>query len=162
MSEASSPQQPIATWNPARGVWERNQALFCGHLEPWLETWPTSGMTVAGQLYVLPTLEPATVEPESSSSPNLLTPRAQAREHLNWREDYHYNLEEFVGHQQAGTLRSLLPTPTSQAAKHGSLAPIELEGNRRMDESNLWVVLPRLTLSTSDPTPTPSTDTPEQ
>lgn len=220
MSEASSPRQPIATWNPARGVWEKNQALFCGHLEPWLETWPTSGMTLGGQLFELPTREPATVEPESSSSPNLLgTPQARDAKGRPGAGFNAGNLQDCLaflptptasdmtgaetpGHRKESgrggqslrdlpkmlptpkasdgphggpgqknsrgqvdslpAISQLLPTPTSQAAKHGSLAPIELDGDRPFDNFNLWVVLPRLTLSTSDPTPTPSTDKPEQ
>lgn len=39
---------------------------------------------------------------------------------------------------------ALLPTPTSQAAKHGELSPVEREGNRPQDRGNLWVVMPRL------------------
>ena len=49
----------------------------------------------------------------------------------------------------------LLPTPTSQAAKHGELSPVEREGNRRQDNGNLWVVMPRLVGET---TALPSTD----
>jgi DNA (cytosine-5)-methyltransferase 1 len=41
-------------------------------------------------------------------------------------------------------VRELLPTPTSQAAKHGELSPVEREGNRPQDNGNLWVVMPRL------------------
>lgn len=47
----------------------------------------------------------------------------------------------------------LLPTPTSQAAKHGSLAPVEREGNRPQDDCNLWVVAARMGESLL-PTPT--------
>lgn len=39
---------------------------------------------------------------------------------------------------------ALLPTPTSQAAKHGELSPVERDGNRPQDRGNLWVVMPRL------------------
>ncbi len=56
MSEDYLARLPIATWNPARGVWETNQVnLLCAHLEPWREVWPSSGMTVNGQVFELPT-----------------------------------------------------------------------------------------------------------
>ena len=59
-------QQPTATWNSARGVWETNQVnLLCGHSEPFLETWPTSGMTRNGQVFELPTQEHHTTASES-------------------------------------------------------------------------------------------------
>lgn len=48
----------------------------------------------------------------------------------------------------------LLPTPTSQAAKHGELSPVEREGNRPQDRGNLWVVMPRLAEDATLPTPT--------
>jgi DNA (cytosine-5)-methyltransferase 1 len=51
------------------------------------------------------------------------------------------------------TAVSLLPTPTSQAAKHGELSPIERDGNRPEDNGNLWVVVPRLAEEALLPTP---------
>lgn len=50
-------QQFIATWNPARGVWETEQPnLLCAHLEVYLEVWQQSGITLNGKAYALPTL----------------------------------------------------------------------------------------------------------
>lgn len=70
MSEDYLAQQPTATWNHARGVWETTQVnLLCAHSEPYLETWPTSGMTRNGRAYELPTLEHRTIGLESSLSP---------------------------------------------------------------------------------------------
>lgn len=67
-------QEPIARWNPNREYWESEQIdLFSGQPAVWQETWPPSGMTVAGQLYELPTPEPPTNAPESSL---LATPTA--------------------------------------------------------------------------------------
>lgn len=59
MSDATPPAQPpalqpFATWNPTRGVWETNQPDLYGHLAPYSETWPTSGMTRDGSAYPLP------------------------------------------------------------------------------------------------------------
>src|SRR5690606_11340098 len=66
-------QARIATWNPARSVWETDQASICGHSEPFSETWPTSGMMRAGTAYALPTSVPLT---DDSGSSLLPTPRA--------------------------------------------------------------------------------------
>lgn len=46
--------QPFAVWNPTRGVWETSQPDLYGHLAPYSETWPTSGMTRGGSAYPLP------------------------------------------------------------------------------------------------------------
>lgn len=76
MSEAYSAQKhPMATWNPARGVWEKTgmASLLCEHLEPFSETWPTSGMTRNGQAYELPTPVLPTTASESSSLPTPTT-----------------------------------------------------------------------------------------
>ena len=71
--------EPIATWNPARGVWERAEwNMLCGHQVPFSETWPTSVSMRKGSLY--PPLRPGlrTAGNGSSSSPGLLpTPRPQ-------------------------------------------------------------------------------------
>lgn len=46
--------QPVAVWNPTRGVWETSQPDLFGRLAPYSETWPTSGMTHDGSAYPLP------------------------------------------------------------------------------------------------------------
>ncbi|WP_435159324.1 hypothetical protein [Amycolatopsis sacchari] len=58
--------QPFATWNPIRGVWETSQPDLYGHLAPYSETWPTSGMTHGGSVYPLP--RSAHRIPDSASS----------------------------------------------------------------------------------------------
>ena len=61
---------PIAQWNPDRGYWETNQLdLLSGQPDVWSETWPPSGMTRAGALYVLQTPELLTSEPDCSLLP---------------------------------------------------------------------------------------------
>lgn len=58
-------QQFLAIWNRARGVWEMNQpSLLCEHLEPYLEPWPTSGITQLGVAYELATPGPLTADLE--------------------------------------------------------------------------------------------------
>ena len=60
---------PLATWNGARDAWEvpQTEGLFCEHLVVFSETWPTSGMTLSGTAYALPTSEPATDDSACSS-----------------------------------------------------------------------------------------------
>jgi hypothetical protein len=61
--------QLIATWNPARSVWETNQTALCGHSALFSETWPAWGMTRDGQAFALPTLVPPTDDSGCSSLP---------------------------------------------------------------------------------------------
>ena len=62
--------QPLANWNPLRDVWETGQVdLLSGHSDVFSETLPKSGSMRSGRLFERPTLEPPTVERESSSSP---------------------------------------------------------------------------------------------
>jgi hypothetical protein len=72
MLEDFSQQQPTVVWNSVRGVWETNQVnLLCGHLEPFLGTWQTSGMMRNGQVFGLPMPEHHIVVSESLSLPSL-------------------------------------------------------------------------------------------
>jgi hypothetical protein len=61
--------QPLAIWNSARDAWEipGTEGLFCEHLDVYSETFPTSGMTLNGVAYELPTWKPATDDSESLS-----------------------------------------------------------------------------------------------
>ena len=107
-------QQRTATWNRVRGVWEKNQvSLLCGHLVPFLETWPTSGMTRAGAVYVLPTWVPLTDDSESLSLP---TPRA-SRGASGTETMYKLGGERNDENRPQGQV--LLKTPTSQLAVNG-------------------------------------------
>lgn len=58
------PQQPIATWNPDLQSWETSQLDIFGRLEPYVATWPTSGMTRSGELFPLPASARPTSEKE--------------------------------------------------------------------------------------------------
>lgn len=114
-------QQPIAKWNPARDVWEMEQTgLFCEHPRVSSGTWPRSGMTVAGQLFPLPTSGPAIGG--NGSSLLLKTPTAQLAsnggpQHPDKRKagGHGPTLEDEVTH--------LLPTPrtsdTNGPGDHG-------------------------------------------
>ena len=71
--------EPIAQWNRARSAWETTQEQPCGHSDVFSETWPSSGMTLRGQAYALPTSAPHTVDTEYSSSPGTLLPTPEAK-----------------------------------------------------------------------------------
>ena len=64
--------EPIAVWNPTRGIWETSQLDLYGLLAPYSAIWPTSGTTHAGSAYPLPTSEHPTPAFASSSSPTAL------------------------------------------------------------------------------------------
>jgi len=72
MSEVSFQPAPIATWNPAIGVWEKKDQvnLLCAHSELFSEVWPTSGQMVTmpdGSVCALPMPVRLTADSESSS-----------------------------------------------------------------------------------------------
>lgn len=72
--EPTQPQQ-IATWSSARDAWEQGGvSLFCGHSDVYSETWPTSGLMLAGTAYAQPTWAHRTDGSVSSSSQLLPTP----------------------------------------------------------------------------------------
>lgn len=82
MSEDYLAQQPTATWNPVRGVWEKQGMvnLLCEHWELYSEVWQTSGTMRNGQVFELPTQAHLTTDSESLSSPILRTPVASEAE----------------------------------------------------------------------------------
>lgn len=71
--------KPVAIWNTARDVWEtpQTEGLFCEHLDVCSEIFPTSGMTLNGVAYALPTWEPATHDSASLSLELFGTPTAR-------------------------------------------------------------------------------------
>ena len=67
----------IAEWNPQTQLWETDQMdLFSERREPFSGTWPSSGMTRSGTLYLLPPLVRLTSVIASGSSRPLPTPMA--------------------------------------------------------------------------------------
>jgi hypothetical protein len=106
--------KPIATWNPARGVWEKDQAnLFCGHSELFSEIWPSSGMTRSGTAYALPTSAHPTADTESSSL--LGTPRTSSANGVGQYEES----ERGTRGRLEAQVDLLLKTPTAQLAVNG-------------------------------------------
>jgi len=71
-------QQPIATWSPARDVWETDQVCICGHSDVFSETFPTSGTWAGGMAYALPTSVPRMDASGSSSLRGSLLPTPSA------------------------------------------------------------------------------------
>jgi hypothetical protein len=129
MSEDYLAQQPIATWNPARGVWETNQVnLLCGHLEPYLETWPKAGTTRRGQAFTLQTQGHHISGFESSLSPILLrTPAASEGE----RGHQDPKVARARGGQvslSGQVIYELLPTPIVDDSKNNGANPNRIEG----------------------------------
>ena len=111
--------KPIARWNPARDVWETDQACICGHSDVFSGTWPASGMTVAGMAYELPTSVP-----RMDGSGCSLLPTLTAND---WRGP---NLQRRDDARRQTTLAdsiSLLPTPTTSDSNgpgaHGDGGP---------------------------------------
>jgi len=117
----SSQPVPTATWNPARTVWETNQgSMLCGHLVPFLETFPTSGMTRSGRLFPLPQPERRTV---GSASSYLPTPTAQINAPAPWKPDTAWWLQSRATRNLEGVVignTPLLPTPDSQHGRKDS------------------------------------------
>ena len=75
--EHSTPPQLLATWNAVTSAWEKQETTLCGHSVVYSATWPSSGMTLRGQAYELPTSAPRTDDSGFSFSPGLPTPRAR-------------------------------------------------------------------------------------
>jgi hypothetical protein len=114
---------PIATWNPARCVWETPQIAACGHALPYAVTWPRSGSMRNGQLFPHPMPVPATAARGFSSSPGrelLPTPRSQNGEgHGRNTKIYPRPDGQPQNLENALARIPLLRTPTAQLAING-------------------------------------------
>lgn len=104
----------IATWNPARDVWETDQTgLICEHLAAYSETWPTAGTTLNGVAYTRPAL--VLRIPVSGSSSLLGTPRTSSANGVGQYQDSDRGTRGRLEAQ----VDLLLKTPTSQLAENG-------------------------------------------
>jgi len=124
-------------WNTRKKIWQYSTD---GHLfelwAPSLETWPTSGMTVNGQVFELPTPERLTTDSEFLSSPILRTPTASQGEGGALGEEEARKRGNTVGiRDQAMDLAKLngekvtrLPTPTVSDSKGAAKSEVD-EGN---------------------------------
>jgi hypothetical protein len=97
---------PLATWNPAAGVWETEVTGLCGHSARFLETWPASGSMRNGSVYARPTPAPRTAGSASSSSPGLLPTPMTSDARAKGPADVGRNSP------QLRAISELLPTPT--------------------------------------------------
>lgn len=112
--------KPIATWNPARGVWETQAVnMLCVHSELYSETWPTSGSMRSGVAYELPTWVPHTAGSECSSPLGRLFATPTAAIHTGGPP------QDSKGKRDLRL--DLLPTPTTSdtngSGKHGDGGP---------------------------------------
>lgn len=129
-------QQPLATWNPVRDVWETpgTASLFCGHLGVYSETWPQSGMTANGVAYELPTWARRMAGSGFSSSPGADTPLLRTvaaveadggplspamAKHRGQTLRLSGQMIDLVDPEQLPQPDRLLKTPTSQLAVNG-------------------------------------------
>jgi len=178
MSDTCGPTSsaPFARWDRDSQSWRTSAATSLWDLELSSLTLPAWGGLHDGELCEHPTPELAINVLDSSSLP---TPRATdgtkgGPNHRGSsgdqmlpsavmgflptptaRESKGVDAPRRTGGASLGHMAStsLLPTPTSQAAKHGELSPIERHGNRPQDNGNLWVVMPRLAEEALLPTP---------
>jgi hypothetical protein len=115
---------PLASWNPARDVWETSHShidLFSGLSAVWSETFPSWGMWAGGVAYELPTSAHLTDGSASSSSPGLLPTPMTSDAKAKGPADGERNSP------QLRAIGELLPTPTvsdaNGAGTHGTGGP---------------------------------------
>jgi hypothetical protein len=106
----------IAEWNTELKLWINSTAdLLSEHWEPFLATWPKSGMTQNGLAFELPTLEQHINASESLSLP---TPRAN--EPGSTSPGYGDSLNDFASRITIGHApKDLLRTPAASEAERG-------------------------------------------
>lgn len=112
----------IAEWNTDLKLWTNSKGnQLLEHWEPFLATWPKSGMTQGGRAFELPTLEQLTNDLESLSSPILRTPAASEAERGHQTE----SVARARGGQVtlSGQMKELFPTPIVSDWKNGISSP---------------------------------------
>lgn len=143
--------QPLMRFDQATQSCRTSEATSLWDLPMSSPTLPASGSMRNGELFERPILERPTNVIASSSLP---TPRAQARQDIYMREDYHFNLEEALATlptpmtdsgRQSGECRDFggdllhgvtcenckvvtLPTPNARDYKDQSFSPRVLDG----------------------------------
>jgi hypothetical protein len=114
--------------------------LLCGHLEPWSEIWPTSGIAVNGLVYELPMqVHPITVSESSLlRSPTasqgeggaLGEETARARGNTVGIRDNALDIAKLNGLPVSRVADNLMPTPTTQDGKN-TAGPSQFERNTK-------------------------------
>jgi len=108
--------QPLMRFDQDTQSWRTSLDTSLWDLPMSSPTLPASGLMRNGVLFERPMLERPTSATGSSSLP---TPRAQVRQDIYNREDYHYNLEEAL---------ATLPTPTV----------MDMGNNKTLEEWKKW------------------------
>lgn len=113
--------EPLARFDPATSLWRTCQLSLEGELSEFLETWPASGMTVAGALYPLPPL----VRRTSVGAGGVWLPTPQRFDALDLPDG---NREERLKKGGCSNLGQMAkqgrwPTPTRRDWKDGSFCP---------------------------------------
>ena len=126
-----SQQQPTMVWNIVKKTWDYSQTenLF-EQWEPFLGTWPTSGMMQNGKVFELPMQAHPITGLESSSSPTLPTPAVgHIRNHDEPIGDYLARRQKMIDGEYKGmpgvslsvaVRMNMLPTVTTQDAKNNA------------------------------------------
>src|SRR5574343_282628 len=121
MCQDCSAPMPLATWNPARGVWETSQAAICGHLEPFSRTWPRAGSMRNGRVFERPT--PARPTAGSGSSLSLRpTPQAHDAQGPKTPEQIAAMRAKGHGVRNLNEEVRLLPTPVASDYKGANMS----------------------------------------
>ena len=145
MSNATPEMQPLAVWNPTRGIWEKPQLDLFGQQEQFWETWPTSGMTRNGSGYPLPPSAHPTPDTASSSSPTALFRTPLASDASRGGE----SLQQVKARR--GTIA--LSHQIIDLALHGPHG----SPNRNTESATLWSLIHGI-FTAGDATPQPSPD----
>jgi hypothetical protein len=125
----NAPREPLASWDCGGGSWLAASGMsddLFGQSEPFSGRWPTSGTTLGGRLYPLPTSGHLTGGSGSSSVRGLLpTPLVTNRAGM---EPSPATLAGTRGSDLGPVIGELLKTPTAQLAVNGGSQP---PGKRR-------------------------------
>ena len=139
----SPTEQPFATWNPTRGIWETTQLDLYGLSAPFSAIWPTCGWMQDGSVYRLPLSALLTNASASSPSPGALFRTPLATDSSRGGE----TLDQVRARR--GTIA--LSHQIIDFALHGPAG----SPNRRAESEMLWSLIDGL-FSAGDATPTPS------
>ena len=135
--------QPLAAWNPTRGIWETTQLDLYGHSAPFSAIWPTCGWMHDGSAYRLPLSALLTNASASSPSPGALFRTPLATDSSRGGE----TLDQVRARR--GTIA--LSHQIIDFALHGPAG----SPNRRAESETLWSLIDGL-FNAGDATPTPS------
>ena len=136
-------EQPFATWNPTRGIWETTQLDLYGLSAPFSGIWSTCGWMHDGSAYRLPLSALLTNASASSPSPGALFRTPLATDSSRGGE----TLDQVRARR--GTIA--LSHQIIDFALHGPTG----SPNRRAESETLWSLIDGL-FNAGDATPTPS------